>query len=706
MRTRTAGPALALVGVLAGIPAAAQVPAGPEFQVNAFTTGNQWMSSAAADPTGGFVLVWTSENQDGSGLGVVARRFDASGAPRGAEFLVNSSTAGNQSSGAVAVDDAGNFAAAWTSADASGSGVFARRFDRNGVALGPEFQVNSYTSGAQAGAALVFDSARNLMIVWTGQGQDDDAGVFGQRFDASGTRQGGEFRVSTPTLAPQRTPVLAADRAGRILVAWNDDGPLWLRRYGPAGDPDLQIQVRGGFEIVLSNAGLAVDPSGGFVVAYSSVTYTPPRGRPSVPLAFGTFASRYDAAGGFLGLTQIGAALPEWINAAGDSGGDYVVSWSAGTSLFGQRLGPVSQPRGGVFGFNSVPATPEPTKAVVSDAVGNLLAAWTSSGSDGQGNGLVARRFGGIVPTSAAVDTTASANANGNRVLEPGESGVDVRPAWRNVNGAAQSFNGIGIGLSGPVASGVSYTLSDGSGTYGTVANGAGAACSDCYALGVAFTGTRPLTHWDAVFTERLTPDTLGQTKPWTLHVGGSFADVPPASPFYRDVETLLHRGITAGCATGYCPNNATTREQMAAFLLAAKEGAGYTPRACVLPSMFADVPPSSPFCNVIEELARRGVTAGCGGGNYCPGAGVPREQMAVFLLRTLDPALNPPACGTPRFADVPASSSYCRWIEELARRGVTAGCGNGNYCPSAVVTRQEMATFLTGTFGLTLYGP
>ena len=84
----------------------------------------------------------------------------------------------------------------------------------------------------------------------------------------------------------------------------------------------------------------------------------------------------------------------------------------------------------------------------------------------------------------------------------------------------------------------------------------------------------------------------------------------------------------------------------------------------------------------------------------------VSREQMAVFVLRTLDPTLNPPACSPPNtFLDVPASSVYCPWIEELARRGVVSGCGGGNYCPTNPVTRDQMAVFLTGTFSLTLYG-
>ena len=121
---------------------------------------------------------------------------------------------------------------------------------------------------------------------------------------------------------------------------------------------------------------------------------------------------------------------------------------------------------------------------------------------------------------------------------------------------------------------------------------------------------------------------------------------------------------------------------------------------------VFADVPAASPFCRYVEELARRGVTTGCGGGLFCPGAPVTRAETAVFLLRTLDPSLSPPACTTPMFGDVPASSAYCRWIEELARRGVVAGCGGGNYCPDAAVTREQMAVFTTSGFGLSLYAP
>ena len=79
---------------------------------------------------------------------------------------------------------------------------------------------------------------------------------------------------------------------------------------------------------------------------------------------------------------------------------------------------------------------------------------------------------------------------------------------------------------------------------------------------------------------------------------------------------------------------------------------------------------------------------------------------MAVFLLKSSRGSgyVPPPASGI--FGDVPAADPFAPWIEELSRSGITAGCGNGDFCPDRPNTRAEMATFLNLTFGLKLYGP
>jgi hypothetical protein len=112
----------------------------------------------------------------------------------------------------------------------------------------------------------------------------------------------------------------------------------------------------------------------------------------------------------------------------------------------------------------------------------------------------------------------------------------------------------------------------------------------------------------------------------------------------------------------------------------------------------FADVPVTSPFHADILTIATAGVTAGCGGADYCPTALVNRAQMSVFLLKSEHgSAYVPPPC-TGLFADVPCPSTYADWIEQLSNEGVTAGCGNGDYCPDASITRAQMAIFLLKT--------
>jgi hypothetical protein len=116
-----------------------------------------------------------------------------------------------------------------------------------------------------------------------------------------------------------------------------------------------------------------------------------------------------------------------------------------------------------------------------------------------------------------------------------------------------------------------------------------------------------------------------------------TFADVPMDHQFYSWIETLVDAGITSGCSTDpplYCPDQSVTRGQMAIFLLKGKYGSDYKPPAVGTTSGFNDVPTSHSFAAWIKQLAFEEITSGCGGGNFCPDAPVTREQMAIFLLK------------------------------------------------------------------------
>lgn len=109
----------------------------------------------------------------------------------------------------------------------------------------------------------------------------------------------------------------------------------------------------------------------------------------------------------------------------------------------------------------------------------------------------------------------------------------------------------------------------------------------------------------------------------------------------------------------------------------------------------------SSIHLRAIEAIADEGITRGCNPPTndlFCPTATVTREQMASFLVRALDlPA------GTADFTDL-GTSIHATDIAALAEAGVTKGCNppaNDRFCPTAKVTREQMASFLARGLGL-----
>ena len=190
---------------------------------------------------------------------------------------------------------------------------------------------------------------------------------------------------------------------------------------------------------------------------------------------------------------------------------------------------------------------------------------------------------------------------------------------------------------SGPPAGGTSVTLA------GTdFANGATVTIGGVPATGVNVASSTSIT----ATTPALAPGTVNDvavtntdTSAGTLVKGwvSDFLDVPPANLFYVSVTTLVSNAITVGVGGGlYGVAHDTLRQQMAVFLLKARYGLCYVPPPCTTP-VFTDVPCSSSFAPWINELVAEGITGGCGDGTtYCPASPVLRQQMAVLLLRTL----------------------------------------------------------------------
>jgi len=102
-----------------------------------------------------------------------------------------------------------------------------------------------------------------------------------------------------------------------------------------------------------------------------------------------------------------------------------------------------------------------------------------------------------------------------------------------------------------------------------------------------------------------------------------------------------------------------------------------------------------------IQSFYDEGYTVGCGGGNFCPTAVHTRAQTSVFILKGIHgTSYTPPSCKG-IFTDVPCPSTFADWIEDLYNQGITAGCGGGNFCPSLGIPNGQMAVFLVKAFGI-----
>jgi hypothetical protein len=330
---------------------------GPEFRVNDYTTHHQDRAKVAMDASGSFVVVWESYNQLGPGRfwEVFARRYNAAGVAQGAtEFLVNAYTTGSQTDPDVAMDAVGNFVVVWRSEqDGSGPGIFGQRFNAAGVPQGGEFQINTYTTGYQNFPAVSMSTQGDFVVTWESDGQDgDQSGVFAQRFDAAGVRQGVEFRVNQYTTGDQSSPDVALDGQRNFVVTWTgpfqdgSDYGVLARAYHATG-------VAEGNEFVLNAftpgnqlaSALVPQPGGRFVTSWVSYFQDGDH--------FGMFGRRYATdpifADGFES-----ADLSAW-SASSTDGGDLSVSASAALNFTGVGLQGVADDTAGLYVEDRLP---------------------------------------------------------------------------------------------------------------------------------------------------------------------------------------------------------------------------------------------------------------------------------------------------------------------------------------------------------------
>lgn len=223
-----------------------------ESSVNTYTIGNQHSSSVAMDSDGDSIVVWCSEGQDGDSGGIFGQKFLADGNASGPEFSVNTYVSGSQTQPSVASDSSGNFVVVWSSYGQDGSdwGVCGQRFSWDGMKLGLEFRVNTYTSGSQYQPSVAMSSTGEFVVVWTSVSQDSSgSAVVGQRYYSDGTALGSEFRINSYETDDQSLPCVSLNGIGDFAVVWQSYGQdsdgwgIYGQLYNRAPIPEFPAAV-------------------------------------------------------------------------------------------------------------------------------------------------------------------------------------------------------------------------------------------------------------------------------------------------------------------------------------------------------------------------------------------------------------------------------------------------------------------------------
>nr|WP_246338183.1 cadherin-like domain-containing protein [Azospirillum oleiclasticum] len=306
---------------------------------------------------GGYVKVWWTADDNTSD--VYARRYDAAGTAMGDAFKVNTASAFNQDAPTVAALADGGFVISWGSMDGSWTynnntgHIFQQRYDGAGVAIGGETRVSSNATSPKNHPSTVGLADGGWITVWQSFGVDQAStwGVYRQRYDADGTKVGGEARVNTTSAGSQ----------GDVKVISLTDG--------------------------------------GFVVQWDSVNGQDGSGS-------GIYVQRYDADGGAVGgetrinVTTAGDQSVGSLAALSDGG--YIVTWSDGsghdgdgTGVYGRVIGADGLARTGEIQINQTTTGDQKHPAVTQLTDGSIMVLWSSIDPSTDVEVIKGRRFDG-----------------------------------------------------------------------------------------------------------------------------------------------------------------------------------------------------------------------------------------------------------------------------------------------------------------------
>ncbi|HEV8267184.1 MAG TPA: hypothetical protein VGR00_03080 [Thermoanaerobaculia bacterium] len=250
--------------------------------------------------------------------------------------------------------------------------------------MGPQFRVDSYTSGAHKAPAVAHDANGNFIVVWDGRGASG-FGIYGQRFNRTGETLGSEFVVATAGQGPYYptplSPAVVSQPCSDFIVLWQPmgyvsqyfaPGPIMLRHFdsggAPSGEP-LNVSLLGAG--IYATPSASRGPGGEFVAVWDTYAYVAGTG----------VGRRLDASGTPVGSTFSVADNPARSpSVAVGLNGDFFVTWWQGNDLnvWARRFAPSGEPLGTEFRVNE--ETGALAASVARDSRGDFIVAWLDFG--------------------------------------------------------------------------------------------------------------------------------------------------------------------------------------------------------------------------------------------------------------------------------------------------------------------------------------
>ncbi|MCZ8190879.1 MAG: Ig-like domain-containing protein [Microcystis sp. LE19-338.1B] len=432
-----------------------------EFQVNTYTTNNQGFndnyhqSSTTALNDGGFVIVWSSQGQDGSDWGIYGQRYDINSNKIGSEFQINAYTQNAQYNPSITALNSGGFVVVWASKlqDGSGNPIYGQRYDTNGNKVGSEFQISTYTQDTQWWEPYPSVTTLNdggFFVTWASESGDVDGNIYGQRYGANGNKVGTNFPINTYTSGIQIQAAAITLNNGDLIVAWqsypqnNGHWGLYGQRYDNNGNKlGNQFQIHSSPYYDCSGPKIAVLTDGGFVVTYESGDWN---GNGIDGSGYGVHGQKFDSTGNKIGSEFLintyttGNQFYQSVTAL--SNGGFLEVWQSqnqdgsGYGIYGQQFDANCNKIGNEFAINQYTANNQWFPAITTLTDGSsVIITWTSENQDGSGYGIYARKFNTSDPPISTFNITIN-NVN--------EAPTNIQLSKNNID--ENSSNGTVIG--------------------------------------------------------------------------------------------------------------------------------------------------------------------------------------------------------------------------------------------------------------------